>query len=305
MEAYSTALKENKKSDGKNLSQKSQSTYLRNLTKLTDENGWDFTLKNIKPFLSQFTQTHQVNYLNAIMNYLTIMKYDDAIIGIYRDYREELKKTPYEMSKKKADNCCEWNDIIKWRDHIIKQNRLIEETGVCPIDKLQVEALLRLYTTYQRRNESADLIFFDDTMPIPEHDNCLFYDTTKNKLYLLLGDFKNSNKIGKQILEINDNDDNMGTKTFLLKYIIQNNRDPIMFKTRALGKSKEVKQLTRLNLTKLLNRSSQQVLKKNISTDRIRKAYNTSKYKIMKEELLKDSINNAHSPNIILKHYTL
>ena len=87
MEAYSIALKEYKKSDGKNLSQKSQSTYLRNLKKLTDENGWDFTLKNIKPFLSQFTQTHQVNYLNAIMNYLTIMKYDDAIIGIYRDYR--------------------------------------------------------------------------------------------------------------------------------------------------------------------------------------------------------------------------
>jgi len=148
-------------------------------------------------------------------------------------------------------------------------------------------------------------MFFDDSMPIPDHQNCLFYDTTKNKMYLMLGDFKTKEKYGKQVLEITDTEDNMGTKTFLLKYITMNNRNPIMFTTRALGRSKEVKQLSRLNLTKLLNRSSKEVLKKTISTDRIRKAYNTSKYKAMKEELLKDSINNSHSPNVILNHYTL
>ncbi len=305
MDMYTDRLDDYKKADGKKLSQKSKDLYIRTMTKLITDHGWDFRIEKLKPFLSQFSQSHQANYINALMNYLSVMSYDDAIIGIYRDFREEIKSTPYEMSKQKKDNCCEWDDILRWRDHIIKQNRLIEETGICPIHKLQVEALLRLYTTYQRRNEYADLIFFDDSMPIPDHENCIFYDTSKNKLYLMLGDFKTKDKYGKQILEITDTEDNMGTKTFLLKYIIQNNKNPIMFTTRALGRSKEVKQLTRLNLTKLLNRSSQEILQKNISTDRIRKAYNTSKYKVMKEQLLKDSINNSHSPNVILQHYTL
>jgi len=305
MDLYTEKLNDYKKTDGKKLSQKSKDLYIRTMTKLITDHGWDFRIEKMKPFLSQFSQSHKANYINALMNYLSVMSYDDAIIGIYRDFREEIKSTPYEMSKQKKDNCCEWDDILRWRDHIIKQNRLIEETGICPIHKLQVEALLRLYTTYQRRNEYADLIFFDDSMPIPDHENCIFYDTSKNKLYLMLGDFKTKDKYGKQILEITDTEDNMGTKTFLLKYIIQNNKNPIMFTTRALGRSKEVKQLSRLNLTKLLNRSSQEVLKKNISTDRIRKAYNTSKYKVMKEQLLKDSINNSHSPNVILQHYTL
>jgi len=305
MDLYTEKLNDYKKTDGKKLSQKSKDLYIRTMTKLITDHGWDFRIEKMKPFLSQFSQSHQANYINALMNYLSVMSYDDAIIGIYRDFREEIKSTPYEMSKQKKDNCCEWDDILRWRDHIIKQNRLIEETGICPIHKLQVEALLRLYTTYQRRNEYADLIFFDDSMPIPDHENCIFYDTSKNKLYLMLGDFKTKDKYGKQILEITDTEDNMGTKTFLLKYIIQNNKNPIMFTTRALGRSKEVKQLTRLNLTKLLNRSSQEILQKNISTDRIRKAYNTSKYKVMKEQLLKDSINNSHSPNVILQHYTL
>ncbi len=305
MDMYTDRLDDYKKADGKKLSQKSKDLYIRTMTKLITDHGWDFRIEKMKPFLSQFSQSHQANYINTLMNYLSVMSYDDAIIGIYRDFREEIKSTPYEMSKQKKDNCCEWDDILRWRDHIIKQNRLIEETGICPIHKLQVEALLRLYTTYQRRNEYADLIFFDDSMPIPDHENCIFYDTSKNKLYLMLGDFKTKDKYGKQILEITDTEDNMGTKTFLLKYIIQNNKNPIMFTTRALGRSKEVKQLTRLNLTKLLNRSSQEILQKNISTDRIRKAYNTSKYKVMKEQLLKDSINNSHSPNVILQHYTL
>jgi len=305
MDMYTDRLDDYKKADGKKLSQKSKDLYIRTMTKLITDHGWDFRIEKLKPFLSQFSQSHQANYINALMNYLSVMSYDDPIIGIYRDFREEIKSTPYEMSKQKKDNCCEWDDILRWRDHIIKQNRLIEETGICPIHKLQVEALLRLYTTYQRRNEYADLIFFDDSMPIPDHENCIFYDTSKNKLYLMLGDFKTKDKYGKQILEITDTEDNMGTKTFLLKYIIQNNKNPIMFTTRALGRSKEVKQLTRLNLTKLLNRSSQEILQKNISTDRIRKAYNTSKYKVMKEQLLKDSINNSHSPNVILQHYTL
>jgi len=302
---YTDRLDDYKKADGKPLSKSSKENYIRTMTKLITEHGWDFRIETLKPYLSKYKQSHQANYINAIMNYLTVMSYEDEIIGIYRDFREELKKDPYEMSQQKKDNCCEWDDIIKWRDHIIKQNRLIEETGECPLHKLQVEALLRLYTTYQRRNEYADLVFFDDSMPIPDHENCIFYDTSKNKLYLMLGDFKTKDKYGKQILEITDTEDNMGTKTFLLKYIIQNNKNPIMFTTRALGRSKEVKQLTRLNLTKLLNRSSQEILQKNISTDRIRKAYNTSKYKVMKEQLLKDSINNSHSPNVILQHYTL
>ncbi len=305
MDMYTDRLDDYKKADGKPLSKSSKENYIRTMTKLITEHGWDFRIETLKPYLSKYKQSHQANYINAIMNYLTVMSYDDEIIGIYRDFREELKKDPYQMSQQKKDNCCEWDDIIKWRDHIIKQNRLIEETGECPLHKLQVEALLRLYTTYQRRNEYADLVFFDDSMPIPEHNNCLFYDTTKNKMYLMLGDFKTKEKYGKQVLEITDTEDNMGTKTFLLKYITMNNRNPIMFTTRALGRSKEVKQLSRLNLTKLLNRSSKEVLKKTISTDRIRKAYNTSKYKAMKEELLKDSINNSHSPNVILNHYTL
>ncbi len=306
MDEYISKLNDYRKQDGKPLSQKSQETYIRNLRNLTTKYGWDFSITKLDEYLSQFSQSQHLNYYNSIMNYLSVMGYEQSIIDVYKNHRDKLRTdTPYQMSQSKKDNCCEWDEIIKWRNHIIEENNMILKLGkVVPLHKLQLEALLRLYTTYQRRNEYADLVFFDDTMPIPEHDNLLFYDTTKNSLYLMLGDFKTKDKYGKQILEITDTEENLNTKTFLLSYIIQNERNPIMFKTRALGRATEEKQLTRLNLTKLLNRSSKDVLGKLISTDRIRKAYN-SKYAIMKKELLKDTINNAHSVETILKHYVL
>ena len=287
MDEYITALNDYKKSNGKPLTQKSKDTYIRNMTNLTTKHGYDWRIPHLHDtYLKQFSLSQQINYINAIINYLDLLKKPEEI------------RNNAPMNPKKAQNLATWEEILKWRDLVIKKNEYLSAKGNIPMDKLQVEAFLRLYTTYQRRNEYADLIYNDDTpkFNISKEDmilqatspNVLFYNTTTDELQLMLADYKTNGKYGNQVLDIRDTADNLNLKTFLLKYITLNERKVIMFQT---PKSKEP--MSRLNLTKLLNRSSKEMLNKIIASDRIRKAYNTSKY------------NNAHGVNTIMNNYVV
>jgi len=307
MEQYKEKLNQSRNKHNKPLSERTKATYIRNLENLIKNCGMDWSLDNINPYLSKFSLSQRANYLNSICSFMTLLDYPQNSISMYKEERMKYSDLNREqgLSEKKLKNCCEWDEIIKWRDLVILKNKQIEELGKeVSLDKLQLECLLRLYTTYQRRNEYADLIFYDNHMEKPEGDNLLYYNTDDNKMYLIFGDYKTKGKYGTQQLEITNEQGDMNNKTFLLTYIMKNNRNPIMFKTRALGRAKEERQLTRLNLTKILNRSSEELIGKTISSDRIRKAY-YSKFKDIKKQLTDDSYNNTHSTNTILNNYVV
>jgi len=309
MDEYNSRLMLYKKSNGEPLSQQTIKNYTNHIKTIKKEYDGDITdYYSLKKYLLTRNITTRINYLNALHNYSIVMGFDSSIQQIFKDERERYSKERFmiPMSDKKKEHLASWDEILLWRDLVIKKNKQLEELGKdVSLDKLQLECLLRLYTTFQRRNEYADLIFYDDTMPKPDSDNLLFYDTKNDKMYLIFGEYKTKGKYGIQKLEITNTDKNLHIKTFLLSYIIKNNRNPIMFITRALGRAKEPKQLTRTNLTKMLNRSSQEFLKKNISSDRIRKAYNSMKYGDILPDLKVDSYNNAHSINTIMNNYVV
>jgi len=303
MDEYISKLNDYKKKDGNPLSLKSIETYTRNIGLLIKNHGWDWKITILTEYFKKanYTTPSQINFINAICNFLTIMNYPKDTISIYINHRIELNErrlTEPKINPKKLNNLVDWDEIIRWRDLVITKNKmLITLYDNIGIDKLQVEALLRLYTTYQRRNELADLIYGDDKdHPTPQGaENVIFHNTTEDTLFLILQDFKNKEFFGIQHLEIKGDN-----KDFLLKYIKINEYEPVMFRA---PKSKEP--LTRLNLTKLFNRSSQEFLKKTIGTTMIRKSYNNTKFKDIKKELITDSYNNAHSINTILTDYVL
>jgi len=309
MDEYYSRLMLYKKSNGEPLAQQTIKNYTNHIKTIQNDYKGDLSdYYNLKKYLLTRTLGTRINYLNALHNYSLIMGLDTGIQQIFKDERERYSRekllTP--MSDKKKEHLATWDDILLWRDLVIKKNNQLEQLGKdIPLDKLQLECLLRLYTTFQRRNEYADLIFYDDTMPKPDSDNTLFYDSKNDKMYLIFGEYKTKGKYGIQKLEITNTDKNLHIKTFLLSYIIKNNRNSIMFITRALGRATQPKQLTRTNLTKMLNRSSQEFLKKNISSDRIRKAYNSMKYGDVLPQLKIDSYNNAHSIKTIFNNYVV
>jgi len=311
MDEYISALNEYKKSNGQPLSQKSKDTYIRNMTNLITKHGMDWRISKLHDtYFKDFSTSQQINYINAIINYLDLLNKPETTILMYKKERDRLSeiRNTQPMNPKKAENLATWDEIIKWRNLVIKKNDFLNEKGDVPIDKLQVEALLRLYTQYQRRNEYADLIFDDDTAkPMNEQtalqlqaENKLFYNTTTDELSLILNDYKTNGKYGRQVLPIINTTENLNLKSFLLKYIILNDRNPIMFLT-----PKSKKPMSRLNLTKLLNRSSEEMISKTISTDRIRKAYNTTKYGDIKKSLEQDVFNNSHSTQTIMNNYVI
>ena len=313
MDEYIKALNDYKKSNGEPLSQKSKDTYIRNMTNLTTKHGYDWRIDHLhETYLKPFSLSQQINYISAIINYLDLLKKPQETILIYKNERDRLSdlRNNAPINPKKAQHLATWDEIIKWRNLVIKKNEYLNAKGDVPIDKLQVEALLRLYTTYQRRNEYADLVFDDDTPKfnlsqeeaifVSQSENKLFYNTKTDELSLILNDYKTNGKYGRQVLPIIDTADNLNLKTFLLKFIILNNKNHILFNT-----PKSKKPMSRLNLTKLLNRSSEEMINKKISTDRIRKAYNTTKYGEIKKSLEKDVINNAHGVSTIMNNYVI
>ena len=306
LDLYLTTLKNYiKPKYDKPLSPKTIETYVRNmkfLEKNIPEDKSIFNLLDLVEFLEKdknYVNDTKMNYVNVVINYLSLML-PEMDLSQFKEYRQQLidLKIGQGINPKKKDNLVDWSEIIKWRDLVIAKNRIIYEgKGEVPMDKLQVEALLRIYTDKQRRNEIADLIYGDDVgHPVPIHaDNVIFHNTTTGSLSIMLSEYKTKEKYKKQYFEIlGDN------KEFLLAYIKQNNFDPIMWRC---PKSKEP--LSRLNLTKLLNRSSQEIIDKTISTTMIRKSYNTTKYKHIKDMLLNDSINNGHSVNTIMENYVV
>lgn len=306
MDLYIKKINEHKKVNGQPLSKATIKTYTTNINAMVNDHGWDWSI----PALTNWFETKSLvnrsknNYINAILNYYEVMDSPKETIKLLKTERDKYNKiieTEPNINPKKKENLVEWDIIIKWRDLVKESNALIfNGLGEVPIEDLQVEAILHLLTKYQRRNEIADLKYFDTEVwsnpaqVIGEQDNYIFHNKHTDKLFLIFKDYKTQEIYKKQVFEIDD----PTLKNLLIYYIQQNEYDTFMWRAPM---TKEP--LTRLNLTKLLNRSSKKWLKKTISTTMIRNSFNTTKYKDIKQELYKDCEIQAHSIATKMKHY--
>ncbi len=290
--------------NSKPLEDKSIDSYLRNAKIINKYINDPTEIDDVIEYLhsNDFKNSTRLNYINTLINYMYINKLPHDHFIQYRDdvIKKKIKDPP---NPKKEENIVEWTDILKWRDAIINHNFSLK---LAPIDEipnvsqvvLQEELLLRLFTTYQRRNELCELVYMNSNSYHPGQ-NVLFHDLKQNKIWLIFSDYKTKDTYGVQQIEVVDTEENKNLKTFLLNFI-NHLENPHVF----CLPTQPSKQLDRLNLTKLLSRSSKKYLNKTISTNMIRKSYNTTKYKNIKKELLNDSLKNAHQPSTIINSYT-
>lgn len=298
MDIYKNKLEEYEKPNGNKLSKNSIDLYVRNIKMLVDKHGYDWKIINLNDFFDSknFTPETCKSYMNSIINYLKMFEYSPEVIKIYiqhRDKYEKIIQNKPKLTDKKKLNLVEWDEIIKWYNLIKKENQLKYDLNKLTRTELQLELLLCLYITYPRRNELADLKLGDD---MSDGNVIVKRYTTFSPWSLILQDFKTSESFGSQVFGIPEEltELNMLIDKLTLGLEIG---DPLFKDTKG-------NPMSRLNLTKTLQRSSKRLLNgKNISTNMIRHSFNQSKFGDMKEELIKDSYIQGHSVGVKLAYY--
>ena len=295
MDIYKNKLEEYEKPNGNKLSKNSIDLYVRNIQMLVDKHGYDWKIDNLNEFFDSktFTPETSKSYMNSIINYLKLFEYDPDIIKIYIQHRDKFEKiiqNKPKLTDKKKLNLVEWDEIIKWYNLVKKENQLKYDLNKLNRYDLQLELLLCLYITYPRRNELADLKY--GTLD----GNCISY--ADKRWTLILKDFKTTESFGQQEFKIPEE---LTELNMLLNKITVG-----LVEGDNIFKDTKGNPLSRLNLTKTLQRSSKKLMNgKSISTNMIRHSFNNSKYKGMKDELIKDSYIQGHSVGVKLAYYVL
>tara|TARA_R110000765_G_scaffold170150_1_gene275083 strand:+ start:98 stop:991 length:894 start_codon:yes stop_codon:yes gene_type:complete len=297
MDIYKTKLEAYEKPNGNKLSKNSIDLYVRNIKMLVDKHGYDWKIVNLNEFFDskKFTPETSKSYMNSIINYLKMFEYSPEVIKIYIQHRDEFEKiiqNKPKLTDKKKLNLVEWDEIIKWYNLVKKENQLKYDLNKLNRTELQLELLLCLYITYPRRNELADLKFGD------LEGNCISH---KDKRWtLILQDFKTDESFGRQEFEIPEELTELNMLLNKLTLFVGLCEGDCIFKDT------KGNPLSRLNLTKTLQRSSKRLLDgKSISTNMIRHSFNQSKFGDMKEELIKDSYIQGHSVGVKLAYYVI
>ena len=300
MDEYIKQLKDYKKTNGEPLSSQSIDNYTRTIKLIVDNIGWKWNLEILNKYFDDknLELTSRKGYINAIINYLTLIK-DDENLAIFKQERhrmfDELKNLP-NINPKKKDKVVDWTEIEKWLKTVNDENNIKRLShGSVPISDLMVEVILNIQILFQRRNEVADLKYYTNPNDINDKENFLYHQTTEDRYYLIFNDYKSSGAYHKQIFELKDTN----LKTLLKEHLAENQYRPYMFYLP----SKKDTPMSRTNFGKLLNRSSTRILNKTLGSNYIRISYNTTKYKEIKKELFKDCINNAHSVSTKLNVY--
>jgi hypothetical protein len=301
MEIYKQKLTEYKKRNGQPLTQKSQDQYFRTIKGLVDKNGYDWRIDKLKEHLNSFETPTQLAYINAIINYLTIMGYTEKQISPYKKYKEELEKLKESkpiVNPKKENNLADWNEILQWRDTITQDNDKYKNWSYSGV---MLELILHLYTTFPRRNEIAELKWYTDEDCPPDNstDNYILTDNKTGTLKIVFSDYKTQGTYGTQEYPITE--ENNGRLYKLINVFLELND----FRTHFFHSPRDInKPLTRLNLTKMLQRSSKKHIGKSVSTDRIRKAYaGQNKEAIAQIENTAEML--SHSVGTNMKHYNV
>ena len=264
MDIYENKLNNYLKNNGQPLSQESKNQYLRMIKLLVDKHGFDWRVTELEKYTQQFELPTQLNYINAVINYFTVMGFKQNIINKYKKYKDSLsilkEETPV-INPKKEQHLAEWQEILEWRNKVSYSNKSKKNPSYA---ELMTELILHLYTSFPRRNEIADLhyITVNNLNDIPDNNlNLLIYDLKTNIYILKFIDYKTNGTYGTQTYEINANYDYLELHKLIKSFIIKNDNREILF----YSPRDKTKPLTRLNLTKLLQRSSKKYMDKSIS----------------------------------------
>lgn len=294
MDTYIKKLDDYKKANGQPLTQKSKDLYIRTIKGLVDKNGLDWRLNKLKDFTKDFSTSTKLVYINSVINYLIVMDYPHNQIDKYKQFKIllETAKTAETMPEKKSANLVAWEDILKWRDLVCAENN--EKNTYT---SAMLETLLRLYTSFPRRNELGSLKYKEiegENTELDKNTNYLLNDG--ETYYLRLVDYKTAGKYGEKVFKITD----IGLIHCLNDYLEKNDWREHLFNSPKFPDTP----LNNNNLTKTLQRSSKKHLGKMVSTDRIRKAY-ASQNKDIIEKLENDADLLGHSVATNLKYYNV
>lgn len=308
MELYKQKLNEYTKSNGKPLTEKSKDHYYRQINLLVSKYGLDWRIAPLKEYLesNNFETPTKLSYINSILNYFAVMGYTNNQTLHHKKYKEELEKEKEAkpiVNPKKADNLVDWSEIENWR---IKLNAENQKTNYNNFSQVMTQTILTMYMSYPRRNEIADLKYYPSWNVEGANDE----DKKENKIVeeqsgnfvVCFCDYKTDGTYGSQEYTI---EAETPLNLLIRKYIDCYECHTTLVMDRLFVSPRDKTQgLSRINLTKMLQRSSKKHIGKSVSTDRIRKAYaGQNKEAISQIENTADMLSHSLATNI--KHYNV
>lgn len=292
---------------------KQYETNLEKLKKMFDTDTYDF-LSKPNEVMDKIKDKHylsQRNFLNAIVVLLLALNHDekyDKLIEEYgkiRDkfndqYTEENTNNKF-ISDKQSKNFATIEEVYDMLNKMAEDLKPIKKKKKEDITKkemqlLQAYVLFFIHSRMPFRNETSTTIAIQKRqfakLSKEEQESKNYLLVEKNGLSWIMNQYKTSKKYAQKILPIEDKD-----LKKLLRYYLRINGMGVLFKT-STGK-----QITKIELSKILLKYSQKYMGKNISSTMLRKIYLSSKYGDMKKELEADNKIMGHSKATALNNY--
>jgi len=288
---------------------KQYETHLNKLKKLFDTDNYDF-LSNPNDVMDKLDSKHytsQRNTLNAIIILLLALNHDkkyDDLIEEYQKTRDELNDKYLEdqqsgkISEKQKNNFVELNDLNQMIGKMfseIKEKDLKKKENLKPSEKelMIVFTIFSFLTQYPLRNDLAGMKYISKTdynnLTDDDKKNGNYLVKQKNKLMIILNQYKTSKRYGEKIIELNPE------ITKILKFYIR-----IMGKEigDVLFTNSRNNAITRNGISQLLIKTSKKYLDKSISTTMIRKIVVSDKFGDLKKEQEELADVMGHSPAV-------
>lgn len=274
---------------------KQYETHLNKLKKLFDADNFDF-LSNPEKVMEKLEDKHYTskrNTLNAVIILLLALNHDEShndLIEKYQKIRDDLNDKYLEdqqsgkISEKQKNNFAELGEIMSMIDmmkkEIVKGNLKNKETLTGKDKELvMVFTIFSFLVKYPLRNDLAGMkyILKKDYNKLTEDDKKQgnFLVKNKNKLMMILNQYKTSKKYGEKIIELSPE-----ISKVLRMYIKLTDKKvgDVLF-TNSRGNP-----ITRNGISQLLLKTSKKYLGKNISTTMMRKIVVSDKFADIKEE---------------------
>ena len=274
---------------------KQYETHLNKLKKLFDTDNYDFLSKpkDVMEKLDDKHYTSKRNTLNAVIILLLALDIDDKfseLIEEYQKIRDGLNDKYLEdqqsgkISDKQKDNFVEFIELKKMTAQMFREIRdkdLKKKETLKPSDKelMVVFTIFSFLSQYPLRNDLAGMKYISKTdynkLTDDDKKNGNFLVKQKNKLMIILNEYKTSKKYGEKIIELN------WEITKIMKFYIRvmdKEIGDVLF-TNSRGNP-----ITRNGISQLLIKTSKKYLGKSISTTMIRKIVVSDKFADIKKE---------------------
>lgn len=157
--------------------------------------------------------TSKKNILTSIIVYLKMDNNDNNIIDQYSKLLETLNKDYNQYldtqtkSKTQSDNWIDYDNLIKFRDKLLKLVKIQDidnktELNTLQFNLLQKSVIVSTYIDHPIRLDFADMKVITNK-DVKKSDTNTNYVVTGNKMRFILNDFKNRKHIGSKILVVN------------------------------------------------------------------------------------------------------